>query len=105
MIYDIIRFCEQGKFESKLIDQFGNDEFKQVKIIENAEEKQAYTINLYCENLKKIASADYVMPFRVNTFWPKNQTEVLFNSCFKESESFKGYERYNGKDSVMSISV
>jgi three-Cys-motif partner protein len=73
MIYDIIRFCEQGQFESKLIDQFGNDEFKKIKTIKTPEEKQAYIMNLYCENLKKMAGADYVMPFRVNTLGQKTR--------------------------------
>jgi len=102
MIYDIIRFCEQGKFESKLIDQFGNDEFKKVRIIRNPEEKQAYIINLYCQSLKKIGSADYVMPFRVNTLGPKSRPRYYLIHVSKNLKALKVMKDTMGRISDVS---
>jgi three-Cys-motif partner protein len=102
MIYDIIRFCEQGQFASKLIDQFGDDEFEQVKIIENAEEKQVYIINLYCESLKRLAKADYVMPFRVNTSGQKTRPRYYLIHVSKNLKALKVMKDTMGRISDVS---
>ncbi|MBN2322228.1 MAG: three-Cys-motif partner protein TcmP [Spirochaetes bacterium] len=67
MIYDIVRFCETKQFESLLTKQFGDEEYKKIDTTSNPETKQLYLKNLYCQNLRKYANAEYVMPFRVNT--------------------------------------
>jgi len=67
MIYDVIRFCEQEQFEQRLVEQFGNEDFKKVNEVSNPEIKQSFLLNLYCKSLGEIAFSDYTMPFRVNT--------------------------------------
>jgi len=76
MIYDIVRFCEQDGFEQQLIEQFGDDKFKDAKTIFSPERRQAYLLNLYINNLQQIAGAKFVMPFRINT--PDQRTRPRF---------------------------
>jgi len=66
MIYDIVRHCENEKFYTHMERLFGNTEFNKFST-STPEQKQSYLINLYCENLKSIGGAKFVMPFRVNT--------------------------------------
>lgn len=66
MVYDVVRHCENKPFYTLMENLFGSNEFDKVEN-KTPEQKQAYLINLYCENLKTIAGARFVMPFRVNT--------------------------------------
>ncbi|ODA40137.1 three-Cys-motif partner protein TcmP [Desulfosporosinus sp. BG] len=66
MVYDIVRHCENAQFYKNMEQLFGNTKFKEFNY-GSPEQKQAYLINLYCENLRSIGGAKYVMPFRVNT--------------------------------------
>ncbi len=67
MVYDVVRFWEQGHAEQSMLDLFGTDEYKDVEKTQNAEQRQLFFINLYCKNLQKIGKSKYVMPFRINT--------------------------------------
>lgn len=67
MIYDIVRYCEEENREAGFIKQFGSDDFKGVGSATSPEQRQAFILNVYCENLKSIANATFVMPFRINT--------------------------------------
>jgi three-Cys-motif partner protein len=67
MIYDIVRFCEEIQFKAKMAELFGCKEFSNVNACQNSEEKQSYLINLYCKQLRELAGASHIMPFRVNT--------------------------------------
>lgn len=102
MIYDIIRFCEQDKFETRLSDQFGHEKFKGIKTIRNPEEKQSYIINLYCESLRELASAEYVMPFRVNTFGQKTRPRYYLIHVSKNLKALKVMKDTMGKVSDVS---
>jgi hypothetical protein len=66
MVYDIVRFWEQERFEEGMMALFGTDDFKKVAECTTPEQKYAFFVNLYSSCLLK-AGAQYVMPFRVNT--------------------------------------
>jgi len=102
MIYDIIRFCEQDQFESKLFDQFGCEGFKAIRDIRNSEEKQAYIRNLYCESLKNLANAEYVMPFRVNTPGQKTRPRYYLIHVSKNPKALKVMKDTMGRVSDVS---
>lgn len=67
MVYDVVRFWEQDHAEQAMLELFGSEEYKDVDKAQNPEQRQMFFINLYSKNLKHIAQAQYVMPFRVNT--------------------------------------
>ncbi|MFH1958354.1 MAG: three-Cys-motif partner protein TcmP [bacterium] len=67
MIYEIVRMFREPTFEKIMRELFGTDEFKNVSTIRTPEKTQIYLVNLYCKNMKEIANAKYVMPFRINT--------------------------------------
>ena len=66
MIYDIIRFWREN--EERMEEQFGCCvDFERATSGRSPEEKGIYFKNLYCNQLKKVAQAKHVMPFRINT--------------------------------------
>jgi len=65
IIYDIIRFLNER--EEYMNDLFACTDFKEANEFSSSEKKQNFLINLYCKQLKDIAKAEYVMPFRINT--------------------------------------
>lgn len=67
MIYDVIRFCEESQSEKKMEELFGCLDFKKIVECSTPEQKQSFLINLYCNQLKVVGGAKFVMPFRVNT--------------------------------------
>jgi len=99
MIYDIIRFCSESQFEKKLIEQFGNDQFKKIERLETPEQKHIYLRNLYCENLKDIAQAQFVMPFRINTPGQRRRPRYYLIHASKNYKALKVM-----KDEMYSIS-
>lgn len=67
MVYDLVRFCEEDKFEKNITELFGNKKFKKINDISLKEERHSFLLNLYYQSLKDYAGAKYIMPFRVNT--------------------------------------
>jgi len=67
MIYEIIRRIGDRQFEQTMTSLFGTDEYKKALEIDEPEKKNIFLRNLYCNQLKKSAGAQFVMPFRINT--------------------------------------
>lgn len=68
MVHDLVRFCEDITKEAVLLEQFGCNDFNKIGTYSNPEEKQAFLLKLYTEqSLTKLAGAEFVMPFRINT--------------------------------------
>lgn len=88
MIYDIIRFCEEKQFEENMEALFGCKEFKKVSAL-NGEEKQSYLVNLYCKQLKNVARAEFVMPFRINTPKQGNRPKYYLIHASKKFKALK----------------
>lgn len=99
MVYDIVRFIDESPFQQRLIEQFGDESYRQALQASNPEEKQAFIINTYCNNLKKFAGATFVMPFRINT--PGLGTRPRFY-MIHASKNYKALKVM--KDSMASVS-
>jgi len=89
MIYDIVRFCNEKQFEKKLIEKFGNNQFKEIEILKKPEQKHIYLRNLYCENLRNIAKAQFVMPFRINTPGQRRRPKYYLIHASKNLKALK----------------
>lgn len=66
MHYDINRFLITEHSQEHLYDLFGTDEYKKAEKL-NSDQKTSFLIELYCNQLKKLGGASYVLPFRLNT--------------------------------------
>jgi hypothetical protein len=67
MIYDLVRFASEEKFQDKVTALYGSKDYLCFQDAPTAEQRQAFLLNLYCETLRAKAGARYVMPFRINT--------------------------------------
>jgi len=66
MIYDVVRAFGNNLMDCNLLSLFGDEDYKKCSAT-NPEDRQAWFLNFYCQNLKKYTNAEYVLPFRVNS--------------------------------------
>lgn len=88
MIYDVVRFCEDGSKKAIMQTLFGTDEFLRVSEFNNPTEKQSFLMNLYCRQLRSIG-ADFVLPFRVNTPGTMERPRYYMIHCSTHAKAFR----------------
>ena len=66
MHYDITRFLDAGHSQGILKDLFDTDEYKKASSM-NSDDKTSFLMNLYCDQLRRVAKASFILPFRMNT--------------------------------------
>ena len=66
MHYDITRFLDAGHSQQILKELFDTEEYKQASSMDS-DAKMSFLMNLYCSQLRKVAKAPFVLPFRMNT--------------------------------------
>jgi three-Cys-motif partner protein len=66
MVYDLVRFACEEKFQDKITALYGSTDYLCFRDAPTAEQRQAFLLNMYCETLRVKGGARYVMPFRIN---------------------------------------
>jgi len=66
MVYDICRFLMEDHAQGHLRTLFGTDEYKKGESL-TEDARASFIMDLYCRQLKAVAKAEFIQPFRINT--------------------------------------
>lgn len=99
MIYDIARFYMTEEHEDRMLALYGNFDFRGALTVTSPEKKQLFLKNLYCQKLKQVAGAEFVMPFRVNTPGQGRRPRYYLIHASKHFVALK-----NMKDTMFTVS-